>query len=432
MTLLLWPILVHSLFTFTDVMNRWDRMFHHHIFVRIFVFIGAAMWLMKASLTTNFERTTRALSQSLAETFEGFGLQGWLSAKISRFIISVITGLSRTTLALAAVNFGVRVLPYWWSLELTTSDPYFKLLDLNGDGVITANEVYGYVFQLSNRIWQALMTSIVGFQLLSFLKPPTDSIPWSEVKERAKPLQTLSKIVIAMQNPRNAELRVLARRVTMASRIVNFFIVMAFFVWPWAFLFGLRPRLIFAFGGVGGLAVGLAARNMVGNLIASFLIQLNRPFVEGDEIEDAKKNLIGVVEEVGIINTHVNSREGVLVHVPNQTLLDDIVVNKSMRDFRPIEESVHLIPSSVPDLPKLIQEIQQRLESFEGLLQEDDVRRLIRLRGGRIKLFRPLCMFDGYCDLGLKLKIYAFARGSLSRRSFAALKSQVLCWFTTF
>ena len=24
-------------------------------------------------------------------------------------------------------------------------DPYFKLLDLNGDGVITANEVYGYV-----------------------------------------------------------------------------------------------------------------------------------------------------------------------------------------------------------------------------------------------------------------------------------------------
>ena len=52
----------------------------------------------------------------------------------------------------------------------------------------------------------------------------------------------------------------------------------------------------------GGLAVGLAARNVVGNLIASFLIQLNRPFVEGDEIQDAKKNLIGVVEEHNIEN----------------------------------------------------------------------------------------------------------------------------------
>lgn len=69
-------------------------MFHHHIFVRIVVFIGAAMWLMKASLTMNFERSTRALSQSLAETFENFGLQGWLSAKISRFIIQV-TGENR-------------------------------------------------------------------------------------------------------------------------------------------------------------------------------------------------------------------------------------------------------------------------------------------------------------------------------------------------
>ena len=38
------------------------------------------------------------------------------------------------------------------------------------------------------------------------------------------PRQTLSKIVFAMQNPRNAELRVLARRVTMASRFVNFLI----------------------------------------------------------------------------------------------------------------------------------------------------------------------------------------------------------------
>lgn len=162
------------------------------------------------------------------------------------------------------------------------------------------------------------------------------------------------------------------------------------------------------------------------SLQASFLIQMNRPFVEGDEIQDAKKNLIGVVEEVGIINTHVNSRDGVLVHVPNQTLLDDIVVNKSMRDFRPIIESVHLIPQSVPDLSGLVKEIQTKLDSFDGLLQEEDVQLLQRLRGGRIKLFRPLCMFDGYCDLGLKLTIYAFAGGSLSRREFAALKSQML------
>lgn len=327
-----------------------------------------------------------------------------------------------------------------------------KLLDADGNGELTAQEVFDFVFSISNRIWQVCMTSLLGFCLLRLLKPPSDQIPWSEVKGRKSrsknapksadgndvpstsaqsvPLppmcQALSRVVFAMQNPRNAELRILARRAAMASRFIDFLIIMAFFVWPWTFLFGLRPRLIFAFGGVGGLAVGLAARNVVGNLIASFLIQLNRPFVEGDEIEHASKNLIGVVEEIGIINTHVNSRDGVLVHVPNTTLLDDVVVNMSMRDFRTILESVYLVPDSVESLSQLVEDIQHRLDTFEGLLQEEDVQRLLRLRGGRIKLFRPLCMFDGYCDLGLKLTIYAFAKGSLSRRDFQHLKSRLM------
>ncbi|CAK8990136.1 unnamed protein product [Durusdinium trenchii] len=451
LTLLASPIVIHLLFKFTDFFNRSTQLFHRMI-LRIIVFLGASIWLTKASLKTNFEATTSALRLHMAESFQQMRMQHWLAWKLSTFIISVSTGLSRTTLALAAVNFGVRVLPDTWTWDLTTSDPYLKLLDADGNGELTAQEVFDFVFSISNRIWQVCMTSLLGFCLLRLLKPPSDQIPWSEVKGRKSrsknapksadgndvpstsaqsvPLppmcQALSRVVFAMQNPRNAELRILARRAAMASRFIDFLIIMAFFVWPWTFLFGLRPRLIFAFGGVGGLAVGLAARNVVGNLIASFLIQLNRPFVEGDEIEHASKNLIGVVEEIGIINTHVNSRDGVLVHVPNTTLLDDVVVNMSMRDFRTILESVYLVPDSVESLSQLVEDIQHRLDTFEGLLQEEDVQRLLRLRGGRIKLFRPLCMFDGYCDLGLKLTIYAFAKGSLSRRDFQHLKSRLM------
>ena len=87
-TLLAWPMLVHLLFKFTDILNRWDGVFRH-TGLRVLIFIGAAVWLMKASLTSNFEKTTSALNQSLAESFEGFGLQSWLAQKISHFIISV-------------------------------------------------------------------------------------------------------------------------------------------------------------------------------------------------------------------------------------------------------------------------------------------------------------------------------------------------------
>ena len=45
-------------------------------------------------------------------------------------LAEVITGLSRTTLALAAVNFGVRVLPDWWSLGLTNSVPRMDVVSV--------------------------------------------------------------------------------------------------------------------------------------------------------------------------------------------------------------------------------------------------------------------------------------------------------------
>ena len=152
------------------------------------------------------------------------------------------------------------------------------------------------MFDISNRLWRASVTSVIGLCLLQLKQPPETKLAWSEV-EAGGLVGKLSKIVYAMQHPRNAELRMLARRVALGSRLISCIIIVSLFVLPWAYFFGLRPHLVFAFGGVGGLALGLAARSFVGNLIAGLLIQLSRPFVEGDEIQDTKNNLTGVVED---------------------------------------------------------------------------------------------------------------------------------------
>ncbi|CAE7232349.1 ynaI [Symbiodinium sp. CCMP2456] len=425
--LLAWPFLVHMLFQLTDKLNAFDGLLGRNLTMRVLVYVGSSMWLMKAALATDLRYTTRALNHLLSRVFQAAGLDGWLSEKSSEFVISVLMRVSRVTVALAALNFGFRVLPTTWELDLSSSDPYFLLLDANGDGILAASEVFHFVFDISNRLWRAAVTSVIGLCLLQLKKPPETKLVWSEAMETGHgPLSKLSKIVYAMQNPRHGELRMLARRVALGSRLISCTIVLSLFVLPWAYFFGLRPHLVFAFGGVGGLAVGLAARSFVGNLIAGLLIQLNRPFVEGDEIEDKKNKLKGVVEEIGPINTHINSLEGVMVHVPNQTLLDDVVINKSIKDFRPIEESLYVVPSSSYSLPDLVGNLQLLLDSHPSLMQEEDVKQLIQLRGGRVKLFRPLAMFDGYCDLGAKVVIYAFCRGALSRRDFKALKSQVM------
>ena len=103
-----------------------------------------------------------------------------------------------------------------------------------------------------------------------------------------------------------------------------------------------------------------------------------------------------MVEEAGPINTHINSRQGVLTHVPSQTFLDDVVINKYIKDFRSIEEPIFVVQSAACSLPDLVANLQSLLDSH---MQEEDVNRLIALRGGCVKLFRHLAMFDSSGDL---------------------------------
>ena len=48
--------------------------------------------------------------------------------------------------------------------------------------------------------------------------------------------------------------------------------------------FGLPTSLLFSFGGLGGLAFGLAAKDFIANLIGGIIIAITSPFSEGDQI----------------------------------------------------------------------------------------------------------------------------------------------------
>ncbi len=53
---------------------------------------------------------------------------------------------------------------------------------------------------------------------------------------------------------------------------------------------------VLAFGGIGGLAVGLAAKDLLANFFGTLTIFLDRPFAEGDWIRSPDKEIEGVVE----------------------------------------------------------------------------------------------------------------------------------------
>jgi MscS family membrane protein len=90
---------------------------------------------------------------------------------------------------------------------------------------------------------------------------------------------------------------------------------------------------------IGGLAVGLAAQDTLGNLFGAVAVFVDKPFRVGDAIKiDGTE---GRVESVGMRSTRVRNPEGQLVTVPNKTIGNAIIANITER--RNIRTSMDLV-----------------------------------------------------------------------------------------
>lgn len=77
--------------------------------------------------------------------------------------------------------------------------------------------------------------------------------------------------------------------------------------------------------GIGGVAVALAAQNILGDLFASLSIVLDRPFVIGDFLNVG--DFLGSVEEIGLKTTRVRSLSGEQLVFSNADLLSSRIRN---------------------------------------------------------------------------------------------------------
>ncbi|MSQ61757.1 MAG: mechanosensitive ion channel [Dehalococcoidia bacterium] len=80
--------------------------------------------------------------------------------------------------------------------------------------------------------------------------------------------------------------------------------------------FGIQITALVAGLGIGGIAVALAAQNVLGDLFASLAITLDKPFVLGDFIIAGEE--MGTVERIGLKTTHVRRLSGEQIIFGNQ------------------------------------------------------------------------------------------------------------------
>lgn len=107
-------------------------------------------------------------------------------------------------------------------------------------------------------------------------------------------------------------------------------------------IIGIMLVLRYAFGlNIGGLltglsivgaAIALALRESLENLIASFIIFFDKPFVTGDLVKVLQ--VTGTVEKIGLRSTRIRTDQKTLVSVPNKQMVDSVLDNYSERSQR--------------------------------------------------------------------------------------------------
>ena len=125
--------------------------------------------------------------------------------------------------------------------------------------------------------------------------------------------------------------------------------------------------------GLGGIAIGLAAQNVIKDLLSSLTISLDKPFAIGDSIQVG--DFSGTVEHIGIRSTRLKSINGEELIISNNDLLSSRVQN-----FQKMEERRVSFILSVDYATAL-----EKLQRIPEILQEE-ISHIERLRFGRAHL----------------------------------------------
>lgn len=101
---------------------------------------------------------------------------------------------------------------------------------------------------------------------------------------------------------------------------------------------GIDVSSIVALASVLTLALSLALRNMVSNLIGGFVILYTHPFHSGDYVEIAGQG--GTVKEISMTYTVLATPDNRIISIPNSAVAAAQVVNYSSADSRRVELTV--------------------------------------------------------------------------------------------
>ena len=133
---------------------------------------------------------------------------------------------------------------------------------------------------------------------------------------------------------------------------------------------GIEITALLAFGGVGGIAVGFAAKDLLANFFGGLMIYLDRPFALGDWIRSPDREIEGTVERIGWRLTVVRTFDKRPLYIPNSVFNTLALENPSRMSNRRIKENIGIRYSDSDKMEAIVKDVKAMLQSHEEIDQK--------------------------------------------------------------
>ncbi|PAT40273.1 mechanosensitive ion channel protein MscS [Vandammella animalimorsus] len=166
---------------------------------------------------------------------------------------------------------------------------------------------------------------------------------------------------------------------------------------------------VLAFGGIGGMAIGFAAKDMLANFFGGLMIYLDKPFTVGDWIRSPDRQIEGTVEDIGWRITRIRTFDKRPLYVPNSLFTSIVVENPSRMLHRRIHETMGIRYEDQHKMAAICDAVRAMLRSHPDIATEQTI----------------IVHFNACSDSSLDFMVYCFTKTTEWVR-FHAIKEQVM------
>jgi len=124
---------------------------------------------------------------------------------------------------------------------------------------------------------------------------------------------------------------------------------------------------VLAFGGVGGIAVGFAARDLLANFFGGLMLYLDRPFSVGDWVRSPDREIEGTVENIGWRLTMIRTFDKRPLYVPNSVFATIAVENPSRMTNRRIYETFGIRYEDIGKMSAITADVEAMLKKHPAI-----------------------------------------------------------------